>query len=192
MGIVDMAEACGAFVRQRPAAPEQGTGGTHVGWIDRGLRAHTTTQERRHLLRVDPVVCGLAPMDGLHREGMAEDTRDACIGTQVSEPAPGEHALDRHDETLSIRSNGLQEGIRVGLHMAMDKNLAALVEDAEGHGAGMQVDAAVQWMLLGGEAQEILCRRTGHGHGAMVKLLEVFFTKKALAHDHSNAEPHCL
>jgi len=53
-------------------------------------------------------------------------------------------AFNRHDETLSIRSNGFQEGIRVGLHIAMYKNLAALVKDAEVHGAGMQVDAAVK------------------------------------------------
>src|SRR4029453_4291381 len=37
---------------------------------------------------------------------------------------------------------------------------------------------------------EILCRRTGHTHGAIVKLLEAFFTKKELCYDHSNPDPH--
>ena len=52
--------------------------------------------------------------------------------------------------------------------MAMHQILAALVEDADVHGPGMQVDAAVQWMLVGVEAPEILCRRTGHTPRALV------------------------
>jgi hypothetical protein len=43
----------------------------------------------------------------------------------------------------------LQEGLRGGFPMAMHKHRAALVEEAEGHGAGMQVDAAVKWVLSG-------------------------------------------
>jgi hypothetical protein len=86
-------------------------------------------------------------MEGLHGEGMPEDKRAAVIGTPVREPVPGEQAFDRHDDPLSIRGNGVQAGIRVGFHMAMHENLAALVEDAEVHGAGMQGDATVKWML---------------------------------------------
>ena len=56
--------------------------------------------------------------------------------------------------------------------MAMHQNLAALVEDADVHGAGMQVDAAVKGVLGGVESHEILWRRTGHTPGAIVKLLE--------------------
>jgi hypothetical protein len=147
IGILDMGQEFGAFVRQMHATLEQVTGGTHLGGIDISLREHTTTQQRRNLLRVDLVVFGLATMDSLHIEGMAEDKRDAFIGTQVSELVPGEHALDRHDETLPIRGNGFQEGIRVGFHIAMHQNLAALVENADVHAAGMQVDAAVKWVL---------------------------------------------
>jgi hypothetical protein len=87
---------------------------------------------------------GLAAVDGFHVKSMAEDESNALLGTQVSEPVPGEQALDRHDETLSVWGNGFQEGLRVGFHIAMHKNLAALVEDAEVHGAGMKVDAAVK------------------------------------------------
>jgi hypothetical protein len=43
---------------------------------------------------------------------------------------------------------------------------------------------------LGVEAPEILCRRTGHTHGAIVKLLEAFFPKKELGYDHRNPDPH--
>jgi hypothetical protein len=80
---------------------------------------------------------------------MTEDKRDALVGTEVGEPVPGEHAFDRHDEPLSIWGNGFQEGIRVGFHIAMYEDLAVLVEDADVHHTGMQVDTAVKWVLSG-------------------------------------------
>ena len=65
-------------------------------------------------------------MDGFHGEGMTEDKRDACVGTEVGEPVPGAQACDGDDETLSIRSNDVQEGLRVGLHVTVHQDLAAL------------------------------------------------------------------
>jgi hypothetical protein len=43
--------------------------------------------------------------------------------------------------------NGSEKGFRVRLHIAMYQDLAALVEDADVHHAGMQVDPAVKWVL---------------------------------------------
>ena len=57
---------------------------------------------------------------------MTQDKRDAFVGTEVGEPVPGEHTCDCHDETLSIRGNGFQEGLRVGFHSAVYQNVAAL------------------------------------------------------------------
>jgi hypothetical protein len=37
----------------------------------------------------------------------------------------------------------------------VDQNLAGMVQETDGHGAGMQVDAAVKWVLLGGEAHAV-------------------------------------
>jgi hypothetical protein len=37
----------------------------------------------------------------------------------------------------------------------MHQNLPALVEDTAIHGAGMQVDAAVQWLLVGVTSHEV-------------------------------------
>ena len=74
---------------------------------------------------------------------------------QVSEPVPGEHAFDGDHNPLSIRSNGFQEDIWFGFHIAMHEDLAALVEDADVHRAGMQVDAAVKWVLGGVESPEV-------------------------------------
>jgi hypothetical protein len=86
-------------------------------------------------------------MDRLHVQGMAEDERDAFVRTQVGQPVPGEHAFDRDDETLSIGRNDVQKGLWVRLHITMHENLAALIEDADVHGTGMQVDAAVKLVL---------------------------------------------
>src|SRR5215510_8125841 len=130
-------------------AAKQVASGTHLGGIDIGLWEHTTAQQCRNLLRIDLVVFGLPAMDGLHIEGMPKDERDTFVGTEVGEPVPGEHTLDRHDKPLSIRVNGVQKGLRSGFHIAMYQDLAVLVEDAEVHRTGMEVDTAVKWVRRG-------------------------------------------
>jgi hypothetical protein len=150
-----MCQEFSPFVRQMHAATKQVAGGAHLGGIDIGLREHTAAQQRRNLLRIDLVVFGLPAMDGLHGERMTEDERKTFVGTEVGEPVPGEHTLDRHDNPLTIRGNGVQKGLRSGFHIAMHQDLAALVEDADVHGPGMQVDAAVKWVLGGVESHEV-------------------------------------
>ena len=56
---------------------------------------------------------------------------------------PGEHACDRDDETLAIGRNDVQKGLRGRLRMTVHEHLSTLVEDADVHGTGMQVEAAV-------------------------------------------------
>jgi len=126
VGILHVCQELGPFVCQMPAAPSQGTGGAHAGGIDRGLREHAATEQGGNLLRIHFVIFGLPAMDGFHVQGMTEDKRDAFVGTEVGEPVPGEHAFDSDDETLAIRSNDVQEGIRVGFHVTRPQNLAAL------------------------------------------------------------------
>ena len=91
-----MREECGPWVRQRPAAPEQGTGGAPVGGIDRGLREQVATEQGGNLVRSDRVVFGLAAMESLQREGMTEDERETCVNPAVGEPVPGAPTRDRH------------------------------------------------------------------------------------------------
>jgi hypothetical protein len=38
---------------------------------------------------------------------------------------------------------------------AVEQDLPVLAHDAEGHGAGMQIDTAVQWVLLGVASPEV-------------------------------------
>jgi hypothetical protein len=189
-GVWHVRQQRGAVVCQRQAATQESTGGAPRSRRDISLREHPATEQGGNLWRVELVVCGLAAMDGCQRERMPEAKREAFVGPEVSEPVPGAQAFDGDHNPRSIRSNGFQEDIGFGLHMAMHEARAALVEEADVHRSGMQVNAAVQGVLGGVESPEILCRRTGHTHGAMVKLLEAFFTKKELFYDHSNPEPH--
>ena len=68
---------------------------------------------------------------------------------------PGEHALDRDDEPCSIGRNDFQKGLRARLHMTVHENLAALVEDTDVHGTGMQIDAAIKLVRLGVESHGV-------------------------------------
>ena len=94
-------------------------------------------------------------MDGFPIQGMAEDTRQAFVGTQVGAPVPRKDALHGDDDILPIGGDRLQKRLWARLHITVDQNLAGMVQDTDVHGAGMQGDAAVKWVLLGVEAQEV-------------------------------------
>src|SRR5262245_64829574 len=104
------------------------------------------------LLRIDLVVFGLAAMAGLHRESMTSDAGNACVSPQVGEPIPGEEAFNRHDQPLTRGGNGLEERFRSGLPSAVQHDLTIVTQDADVHGAGLQVEATVKWVLRGVEA----------------------------------------
>lgn len=70
-------------------------------------------------------------------------------GAQVGQPVPGEDALDGDDEVLTVGGDHLEESLRPGLYVAVDEDFAGLVQDADVHGSGVQVDAAVVAVLLG-------------------------------------------
>jgi hypothetical protein len=154
-GIVDVGQACGPCVCQRPTAPAQGAGGPQGGRRDRGLREQAAAPKRRHLVGIDLVLFRLAAMDRLHGEGMTEDARDACVSAPVGQPVPGEQARDGDDNPLSIRGHDVQEGLRAGLHLAVHQDRAVLVEDADVHRPGVPVDAAVKWVRSGVQSPEV-------------------------------------
>jgi len=125
-GLLPGRQELGPFVRQRQAAPQHVTGGAPVGGIDRGLREPAATEQSGNLWRIPLGIFGLPAMDGLHGEGMTADKGEAFVGTEVGEPVPGEHACDGNDETLSRRSNDVQEGRRIGLHGTVHQDRTAL------------------------------------------------------------------
>jgi hypothetical protein len=144
-----------------------------------------------HRVGSDRVVLGLATVAGLHREGIPEHAGKTCAGTEVGQPVPGKDPCDGDDESVAIRGNRLEQGLRAGLHVAGQPEFPVLVQDTNVHAAGVQGDATLRVMLVGVQAPESLWRRTGHTHGALVKLLEAWCTQKERSHDHRNSAPPC-
>jgi len=84
---------------QTPA--EQIPRGAHLGPIDIGLRKVPAAEQRGNLEGVGLVVLGLAAVDGLRVEGVAEDELDPFPPAQIGEPGPGEDALDGDDAIVA-------------------------------------------------------------------------------------------
>ena len=88
---------------------------------------------------------------GLDESGVGQELVDpgkAVYSTQIGEPVPGEDALDRDDEIVPIRCHGTEKRLRRRLHILVQQHFSFSVEDAQVHGAGVQVDAAVVPMRL--------------------------------------------
>jgi hypothetical protein len=148
-----MGEQLASFAHEEEASAEQVAGSAHARGIDVGLGQGTGAEQHRDLVGVDAIVLGLTAVDGLHVEGMAEHERDAFAGAQIGEPVPAEGALGGDDEVAAVGRDSLEEELGVTPQIAMEKFVAALViEDAEVHGASVQVDAAVVSMTAGVES----------------------------------------
>jgi hypothetical protein len=67
---------------------------------------------------------------------------------------PGEDAFDANHHVLPVGGNSLEKGPRCCLQIPMQKDLAILIQDADVHGPGMQVNATVEFGLFGVESPE--------------------------------------
>ena len=132
-----------ALADQMQAPAEQIARRPHRRRIDVGLRQHPAAQQDGDLVGINPVVLGLAAVDGLHRQRVAEHERDAFGRADIGEPVPREHALGRHDQTVAVRRDDLEERRRRRRHVAVHEHLAGAVEDADVHRLHVQIDPAV-------------------------------------------------
>ncbi len=119
------------------------------------MRDHSPAEQRCDLAGVDPIILGLAAVDRLHVERVAEHEGDALHVAQVREPVPGEDALDGHDEVAPVGSDQLQERPRSGGNVLLNESRSGLVDDADVHRSGMQIDAAVVAVLFGVESHRM-------------------------------------
>jgi hypothetical protein len=88
-------------------------------------------------------------MNGLHVEGVAQDEGNPLVGAEVGEPIPREDAFDTDDKIFPIGGNRLEKRLWACLYIPMDQYLSILVQDADVHGTGMQIDATVKLVLFG-------------------------------------------
>jgi hypothetical protein len=63
--------------------------------------------------------------------------------------------LDADDEILPVRRNRLEKRVGGCLYIPVQHDLAVLIQDAEVHRAGVQIDPAVKLVLSGVESHEV-------------------------------------
>ena len=151
-GIMHLGQACSSGVRQRPTAPEHAPRRAPLGGVAIGVWEQTAAPALGHLGGIALVVWGLSAVDGVQRAGMTAAASAALGGTQGRAPVPGAHARDGHDETLARRGQSVQEGLRGGCYRAVHAHRAALGEQADVHGTGVEVDTAVKGGLSRGKS----------------------------------------
>jgi hypothetical protein len=86
---------------------------------------------------------------------VAQNKGDIFLSAEIGEPILSEDTLDSHNQTLTIGGNGLEKGFRSGFHIAVHKYFSLVAQDADIHGAGMQVDTTVKLVLVGVESHEV-------------------------------------
>lgn len=81
-------QECTAGACQGPASAPQVSGSAPLGRRDSGLREPPAAPQQGDGMGIHRVVCGLAPRNGLHREGMTEDIWETLVSTAVGQPGP--------------------------------------------------------------------------------------------------------
>jgi len=143
------------LVHQVHPAPEQIPRGPPLGGIDIGLGTQAPTAPHRHLMRVDRIVLGVAPVHRLHVERVAQDEGHPFAGAEVGEPGPGEDAFDADDEILPVGGHGFQKWVGGRLPIPVLTDLSLVVQDAERHTSGVEIDATITLVWLGVESPEV-------------------------------------
>ena len=144
VGVLDVGEEVGAAADEVGSPAQEVPGGSHLGGVDVGHGEGAAPQEGGDLVGVDLVVLDLGAVDGLHGEGVAQDELDPLAPAEVGDPVPGEDALDADDQVGSAGGDGLEERVGRGATVLVKHDLAVTGEDAEVHGASVQVDPAVR------------------------------------------------
>jgi hypothetical protein len=84
VGMGNMGQELSPFAHEMSPAPKPVAHGPHLGGINVGLGQHSAPPEHRDLVGIDLLILRLAPMDGLHGEGMAPDEGNPLLGAEGS------------------------------------------------------------------------------------------------------------
>jgi hypothetical protein len=146
--VLNVGHRFAAGAHQLHPTTQEVAGRSHRLWIGVGHRHHATSQEQRYLVAVNLVVLGLATVDGLHVERMAQYEGNLLAGAEIGQPVPGEHALDADDKFLAVEADRVEKVVGPAGQIAVNERFARLADDADVHCLGMQIDPAVESMLL--------------------------------------------
>src|SRR5262249_14819936 len=87
-------------------------------------------------------------VDGLHVQGVSQDEGDLLLQAEIGEPVPGEQALTGDGQAVAEGSDGVEEGVGAGGEGLVEDDGSGRVENTEGGRPGMEIDAAVESVLL--------------------------------------------
>jgi hypothetical protein len=119
----------------------------HALGVGVGEREGAAAEQPGDLAGVDAIILGLAAVDGFHVQGVSEHEGDILFDAEIGDPVPGEHALGADDEVVAIGLDGPQQRFRPAGEALVEDGLTGLVDDAQVHRPGVQVDATVEWVL---------------------------------------------
>ncbi len=85
---------------------------------------------------------------------MPEDKWNVFLFAKVSQPIPGEHAFGTNNNIVTVWLYGPEEGFGVGFYVSVQDNLTSVIEDAQIHFVGVQVDTTVEIVLFGVKSHE--------------------------------------
>ena len=71
---------------------------------------------------------------------------------QIGDPVPGEQTLHRDDQVGAVGRQRLEQELLVGRNLRLQHDGAGLIDNANRQKPGVQIDAAVQLVLLGVKA----------------------------------------
>jgi len=80
---------------------------------------------------INRIVLSLAAVDGFQVECVPEHERSLLTSAEVSEPVPGQHTLDGHDDIGAIWRNRPEECRWTGLRVLVEQDLLSLIQDAD-------------------------------------------------------------
>jgi hypothetical protein len=102
-------------------------------------------------------------VNGSHVESVTENEGDFVLSAKISEPVPGEDALDGDGDVVTVRGDSVEEGFWLSGDVSMENDLSVVVEDAEVHGSGVEIDATVIVMFSCVESHEVSSLMMGPG-----------------------------
>src|SRR6516165_9267045 len=75
---------------------------------------------------------------------MAQHEVDVLRVAQIGQPVPAEEALAGDHQAIAERGNGFEKSSRLRGHFLVQDDGAGVVEDAQVHCPGVQIDAAIK------------------------------------------------
>ena len=94
----------------------------------------------------------IVPDNFYHIQCMAKDKRYISFGTEISKPVPAEDTFDPHNQVATIGTDQFQEPMRLSRDILVQTNFPFIVQDADVHHLGVQIDPAVILVRIGIES----------------------------------------